>query len=66
MYRCRSGKHWWLNESDAGKCCNGFKRVLVFGGGSHRQVIEGAVIGRAWMPDPKGGENPDHEPGREA
>ena len=25
---CKSGKHAWTRESDAAKCCNGFKRVL--------------------------------------
>lgn len=25
---CKSGKHYWLSDDSARKCCNGFKRVL--------------------------------------
>lgn len=26
---CKSGKHYWLDETSARKCCNGWRRVLV-------------------------------------
>ena len=31
MYFCRSRNHVWSNKSDAEKCCNGYKRIPVFG-----------------------------------
>lgn len=31
MVKCKSGLHEWIDEKDAQKCCNGFRRVLVIG-----------------------------------
>lgn len=28
MPKCKSGNHFWLNQEDADKCCNGFVRIL--------------------------------------
>lgn len=59
MYRCKSGKHWWTDETDAQKCCNGWTRTLVVlqpgePAPEHLeslQVIDGALTGRAWVQD---------------
>ncbi len=31
MHFCKSRNHVWSNKEDARKCCNGYKRVVVFG-----------------------------------
>ena len=31
MYFCKSKRHVWTELEDAKKCCNGHKRVVVFG-----------------------------------
>ena len=46
---CKSGKHFWTNPADAEKCCNGYKRVLVLGGGDNQQEAGGIMCGRAWV-----------------
>ena len=46
---CKSGKHFWTNPADAEKCCNGYKRVLVLGGGENQQEAGGVMCGRAWV-----------------
>lgn len=53
-YKCKSGRHAWLNRGDADKCCNGYRRVLVLGGGANQQMCAGVMIGRAWEPDVRG------------
>lgn len=55
MYRCKSGKHWWLSKEDAEKCCNGYKRVLCIGDiqGCDRTVYEDeteTMYGYKWVP----------------
>jgi len=47
--RCKSGRHEWFNQADADKCCNGFLRILVLGGGDNQQECAGVAVGRAWM-----------------
>lgn len=63
VVKCKSGKHWWTQREDAAKCCNGYVRILVIGGGDNQQVVEGVVAGRAWVKKedvaPRGGEGPD-------
>ena len=49
MFPCTSGKHYWTHADDAQKCCNGYVRILVLGGGENAQLIEGVVAGRAWV-----------------
>ena len=50
---CCKNRHLWLDQDNAEKCCSGqWRRVLVFGGGTHPQVCAGVVIGRAWEPLP--------------
>ena len=46
---CKSGKHFWTSPADAEKCCNGYKRVLVLGGGDNQQVAGGVMCGRVWV-----------------
>lgn len=47
---CRTRKHVWLSQDDAEKCCDiNWKRILVFGGGTHQQECEGTRVGRAWL-----------------
>jgi hypothetical protein len=29
-HKCKSGQHTWIFKEDAEKCCNGFRRILVF------------------------------------
>lgn len=31
MFLCRTKKHVWRKQQDAEKCCNGYRRKLVFG-----------------------------------
>ena len=50
---CKSGKHFWTNPADAEKCCNGYKRILVLGGGDNQQESGGVMCGRAWVRDDK-------------
>lgn len=58
--RCKTGMHEWLDAKSAGKCCNGFVRVLVFPGDAlwpERDSATcdrdtGTIYGRAWMPAP--------------
>lgn len=63
MRQCVSGKHWWTRKADAEKCCNGYTRILVLGGGDNSQVVEGVVCGRAWVKTaaiaPRGDRGPD-------
>lgn len=49
MHQCKSGNHWWTLKADAERCCNGYSRVLVFGGGENQQEAGGISIGRAWV-----------------
>jgi len=49
MYQCKSGSHWWLHEEDAAKCCNGWRRILVLGGGQNQQACAGVQLGRRWV-----------------
>ncbi len=45
---CKSEKHHWLNQSDADKCCNGYKRCLLVVNGhwSHYWEAIEALEGR--------------------
>jgi hypothetical protein len=27
--KCKSGLHEWINETDAQKCCSGYRRVMI-------------------------------------
>lgn len=50
LFVCASGNHYWTRKEDADKCCNGYLRVLVIGGGDNQQaVIPGLHVGRAWV-----------------
>lgn len=49
MHKCKSGKHVWTTQADADKCCNGYVRVLVLGGGANQQECGGVSCGRAWI-----------------
>lgn len=49
MFNCKSKKHWWTIRADAEKCCNGYVRVLVLGGGDNQQECAGIFAGRAWI-----------------
>lgn len=31
IMKCKLGNHEWIHQEDADKCCNGYKRILVFG-----------------------------------
>ena len=57
---CCKNRHLWLDKENAEKCCSSqWRRVLVFGGGTHPQLCAGAIIGRAWEPLPNArGERP--------
>jgi hypothetical protein len=46
---CKSGNHFWTDPTDAVKCCNGYKRLLVLGGGSNQQEAGGVMCGRTWV-----------------
>jgi hypothetical protein len=45
MVKCKSGRHEWLFEEDAQKCCNGYRRVLVIG-----NIKECNTVGREKLP----------------
>lgn len=48
-WTCCKNRHLWLDQKDAEKCCSGqWRRVLVFGGGTHPQLCAGVIVGRAW------------------
>ncbi len=47
MFLCKSGNHQWTNKNDAAMCCNGFVRVLVYGG-AEMNTGETAYMG--WVP----------------
>lgn len=49
MHTCKSGRHVWFNKDDADKCCNGYTRILVIGGGSNQQIVGSIRMGRAWI-----------------
>lgn len=59
MYKCRTGKHWWIYVEDADKCCDPqWERILLVGPKSIRQHLggvrsviqmEGTVVGFAWQ-----------------
>lgn len=54
-HKCKSGNHAWLSREDAEKCCNGFRRMLVFNDllACDRVVSErlpgGVSYGYAWV-----------------
>lgn len=57
-YACSSGRHTWSRPEDAGKCCNGWRRVLhVETPGSPLPadvdriiIVAGARCAWGWMP----------------
>lgn len=49
LFQCISGRHYWTRQDDAAKCCNGYTRILVIGGGANQQDAGGIRCGRAWM-----------------
>jgi len=53
MHKCKSGRHAWLNKSDAEKCCNGWTRILVLNTPSAANQAYDAKAqtsyGRAWI-----------------
>lgn len=58
MYFCRTKNHVWSQKADAEKCCNGYKRVMVFGDNipadaKNVQVNEktGVRFSRVWVKD---------------
>ncbi len=62
MHQCKSGRHWWLNKSDADKCCNGWHRELVVAhpalgqqlppDAQHTRIECEANIGFVWVKGP--------------
>lgn len=42
---CKSGRHEWINPSDAEKCCNGYERRTIIG-----DVRECDTIGSYLLP----------------
>ncbi len=52
-FTCKSGKHTWLRQEDAAKCCNGYRRILVLGdqppNSRNIQTVAGVQAGRVWM-----------------
>jgi hypothetical protein len=52
MPYCKTRKHFWTTQEDAEKCCNGFKRVLVFDQGWDRfsGLCAGVPYGYKWEP----------------
>jgi len=53
--RCRSGKHVWLDATNARFCCNGYSRVLSIGDVAGCSVVAsealpgGQIYGYAWV-----------------
>ena len=61
MHFCRSKRHVWKHQEDAQKCCNGFKRVVVWGDNipdqaENIQINEqtGMKFTRIWVEDHPG------------
>lgn len=50
MFKCASGKHVWTRQYDAEKCCNGYRRILVPGGGDRQLIVSGVSAGFEWVP----------------
>ncbi len=61
MYTCKSGRHTWLDEADAAKCCNGWHRELrvaqttlseaLPADAQHVRHESGADVGYVWVRD---------------
>ena len=58
MYACKSGKHWWIDEADAQKCCNGWHRELRIAQpgvplpvGASVTVAGATLVGYVWARD---------------
>lgn len=57
MFFCKSKRHVWTDLEDARKCCNGHKRVVVFGSdvpgdakNIRRDDRTGIRYARVWVP----------------
>jgi len=67
MYQCKSGKHWWLSQESAKRCCDpAWQRVLVIEQSDDRlpaaaenpAAAAGVRYGRAWVRvGPNSGDN---------
>lgn len=67
MYQCKSGKHWWLSQESAKRCCDpAWQRVLVIEQSDDRlpaaaenpAAAAGVRYGRAWVQvGPNSGDN---------
>lgn len=67
MYQCKSGKHWWLSQESAERCCDpAWQRVLVIEQPGERlpaaaenpAAAAGVRYGRAWVQvGPNSGDN---------
>ena len=58
MYQCKSGKHWWLSQESAERCCDpAWQRVLVIeqpgeqlpAAAENPAAAAGVRYGRAWV-----------------
>lgn len=48
MYRCQSGRHWWLSAESAERCCNPeWRRVLVVQRPGEALPADAENVGRA-------------------
>ena len=42
-HQCKSGKYFWTDRVDAEKCCIGYQRILVIGGGEKNRCLMESV-----------------------
>lgn len=55
-YKCKSGMHAWFFKEDAEKCCNGYRRVQVWGREGMLESNWNGLCGYKWEPIPPSSE----------
>lgn len=49
-HKCKSGNHAWFFKEDADKCCNGYRRVQVWGKDGLLESNFNGMCGYRWEP----------------
>jgi hypothetical protein len=49
MPYCKSGKHFWISETDAKKCCNGYKRTVCIPADASCDTVNADNVGYKWI-----------------
>lgn len=57
MFTCKSGKHTWLSQSHAARCCDGYARYTLIGhqpsnASSVSTLVDDIQAGYIWIPGP--------------